>query len=109
MDAPIFVESRRSPRGRDASPILLAIASENYHIQCNALRMDASLHGMRIRTDVPLSLGTRVEILPNGRSGDCITTHVVWMQELEISSVYVVGLEFNIRMKPAAPQFRRAF
>jgi hypothetical protein len=100
MGTPSFVDPRRSPRTRGANPIRLTIAFEYPYKQHKALTIDASLHGVRIRIDVPLSPGERVVILPEGRSQDRITAHVVWVRAVEISAGYVAGLEF---VKPLTP------
>ena len=70
--------------------------------------MDASLHGLRIRTDVALSPGQKVLILPDVGMQDRITARVVWARELEISSGHVAGLEFAKPLTPVAvPKLRR--
>ena len=63
-----FIDVRRSRRVREANPIDVAIASDNYHERHIALTMDKSLHGMRILTDFQLFPGQRVAILPEADS-----------------------------------------
>jgi len=107
MATPSFVESRRSPRGREASPIRLALAYDNYHKQHEALTRDESLHGISIRTHFPLSPGEKVVILPEAGSEDRNTGRVVWVRGLEIPVGYVAGLEFAKPLTPlAGPQLR---
>jgi hypothetical protein len=89
-----FIDVRRSSRVREANSIYVAIASDNYHEWHIALTKDKSLHGIKIRTDFPLSPGERVAILPEADSEDRITAHVVWARGLEISDGYIAGLEF---------------
>lgn len=100
-----FIDVRRSHRVREANPIDVAIASDNYHEWHIALTMDKSLHGIRILTDFPLSPGERVAILPEADSEDRIRAYVVWVRGLEISAEYVAGLEFATSI---VPQLRRA-
>jgi hypothetical protein len=107
MAAPSYVDPRRSPRGRAANPIRLAIPFEYPTKQHKALTVDASLHGIKIRTDVPLSPGERVVILPEAGSGVRIPARVVWTRAVKISAGYVAGLEFAKPLTPlAGPQLR---
>ncbi len=89
-----FIDVRRSRRVREANPIDVATASENYHEWHIALTMDKSLHGIRIRTDFQLFTGERVAIIPEADSMDRISARVVWARGLEISDGYIAGLEF---------------
>ncbi len=94
MESTRFVDHRRSSRAREANPIRLALASEDYGVGHAAITMNESLCGVRIRTDVPLSPGEKIEIFPQGGSQQRIPARVVWVREPGPSAGYVAGLEF---------------
>ena len=107
MATPSFVDPRRSPRGREANPIRFAIPFEYPNKKHRALTVDASPHGIRIRTHFRLSPGEKVVILPEAGSEDRSTARVVWVRGLEIPVGYVAGLEFAKPLTPlAVPQLR---
>jgi len=100
-----FVDQRRSPRFRETNPLRLAIASEDYRAEYDAITTDHSLHGARIRTNISVSPGEIVEIIPEGDPELRITARVVWMRGAEPNVSYFEGLEF---LKPmTVPQLRR--
>ena len=94
MPFPSYVDPRRSPRTREANPIRFAIPFEYPNKQHRALTVDASLHGIKIRTHFRLSPGEKVVILPKAGSKDRNTARVVWVRRLQIPDGYVAGLEF---------------
>jgi hypothetical protein len=94
MESTRFVDHRRSSRAREANPIRLAIASEDYGVGHAAITMNQSLQGVRIRTDVSLSPGEKILIFPQGGSQQRIPARVVWVREPEPGVGYVAGLEF---------------
>jgi hypothetical protein len=89
-----FLNLRRSRRTPEANPIPLAIASEDYQVNHQAFTMNRSLHGLRIRTAVPLSPGETVVISRREGSRHTIPAHVVWVREPIPSAEYIAGLEF---------------
>ena len=89
-----FVDPRRSRRAREANPIRVAIASENYHIRHEVSTMDGSLHGIRIRISVPLVPGEKIAVFVREGSLYRNSSRVVWMQKAEVSEGYIAGLEF---------------
>ena len=94
MDATNFTDPRRSLRERETIPIRYAIASEDYRVEHEAITMDRSLHGLRIRTAVRLSCGETVVVLPLGGSQGATPARVVWVHGAESSFEGAAGLEF---------------
>jgi hypothetical protein len=104
-----FVDPRRSRRAREANPIHLAIAAENYQMRHEVLTMDESLHGVRIRIAVPLVPGEKIAVFLKEGSQYRTPARVVWMRKAEVSEGYIAGLEFLKTLEPMkVPQFRRA-
>ena len=87
-----FLNIRRSRRTPEATLIPLAIPSEDYQINHQAFTMNRSLHGLRVRTAVPLSPGETVVVSRQEGSWHTVPARVVWVRER--SAEYIAGLEF---------------
>ena len=94
MQSPPLAETRRSRRVPEASPILVAIASEDYQVQHRAVAMDRSRHGLGIRTRLELAPGETIVIfLQDGRHSQTAPARVVWVRELKSKAGCFAGLE----------------
>ena len=89
-----FVDRRRSDRERGPIPVHFTIASEDYGVEHEALAIDRSSHGLRIRTAVPLSPGEAVVVMSLGGSRGSISARVVWVLGAEYTFAAAAGLEF---------------
>ncbi len=88
------VDQRRSPRNREAIPVRLAIASEDYRLEYEAVLIDRSSTGIGIRTNMPLSSGEKVLVHWLDKRRDAIPARVAWANGAEFSFAGAVGLEF---------------
>ena len=94
MEVDRYVEHRRSDRVGDAVPIHFTIASEGYGVAREAITMDRSSHGLKIRTAVPLSQGEAVLVSSLGGTRCAIPGRVVWVRGAEPSFEGTAGLAF---------------
>ena len=93
MDSPPLAESRRSRRLPQANPILVAIASEDYQVQHEALTMDRSHRGMGIWARVQLSPGETIVVFHlDGSRSHTAPARVVWVRRPKSSAGYFAGL-----------------
>jgi hypothetical protein len=94
MESTRFVDHRRSLRLGEAISIGIAIASEDYRVEHEALTMNQSLQGVRIRTAIPLLLEEMVVVFAPGDSRHATRARVVWVRQSMSNGGYVAGLEF---------------
>ena len=94
MEPTGFTDKRRSLRVPEAVPIRYGAASEDYQVEHEAITMDRSTHGLRIRTAVPLSRGETVVVLSVRGARSAIAARVVWARGAEFSFEGAAGLEF---------------
>jgi c-di-GMP-binding flagellar brake protein YcgR len=94
-------ERRRDPRIKEEDKVVLNLipngsphgSKEVYY----ALTKDLSIGGIRIMTDAPLTVGSRVKVeitLVKSRKQVQTVARVRWVQELYGKEVYDMGLEF---------------
>jgi hypothetical protein len=86
--------SRRSERESRTIPISLVRRSQNFGKDDEAMTIDISMHGMRIRTALPLAAEEWVEVIATKEFPHTIPAQVVWAREEESSHSTLAGIEF---------------
>jgi len=93
-------ERRRDPRTRQENKVVLTpigAAGEAPPVTYYSLTRDISVGGIRILTDAPLAVDSRVRVevaLTRSRSRIEAEARVRWVKELFGKDVYETGLEF---------------
>ena len=88
-------KQRRSER--NPAQIVVTLVLEGDDAKYLADGVDLSLHGMRVRTDVPLEPGQRVGLVLSDTPTYAIAARVVWLGTAESKQAGEAGVEF---MKP---------
>ena len=94
-------DRRREPRAREENRVVLtrlAEEGEEPRGPYYCLTKDISVGGIRIMTDAPLSVGTRVKVeitLARSRKRIQALARVRWVKELFGKDVFDTGLEFS--------------
>jgi c-di-GMP-binding flagellar brake protein YcgR len=94
-------ERRRDPRIREENKVVLTLvsdaAAQGAKHAYYALTKDISMGGIRIMTDAPLAVDSRVHVeitLSKSRKSIKALARVRWVKDLFGKEVYDVGLEF---------------
>jgi hypothetical protein len=94
MPSSTLIEIRRSERESASIPITLVTRPEVFRQDEEAITIDTSLHGMKVRTALSLVPGEWVGVIAKGEFPHAIPAHVVWVREDESSHWIFAGIEF---------------
>jgi hypothetical protein len=75
-------------------PIKLVLSSLFTKSACDALTLDISQAGARVRASVPLSPGQSVQVVPNEGIERAIPGRIVWVSRLFAGPHAEAGIEF---------------
>jgi PilZ domain len=85
---------RRSRRFPAQLPVKLVLGSLQTRSACDALTLDISQAGARVRASVPLSPGQSVQVVPNEGIKRAIPGRIVWVSRLLAGPQGEAGIEF---------------
>jgi PilZ domain len=84
----------RAKRFAAQLPIKLLLDSRSRKSACDALTMDISPAGARVRAKVPLAPGQAVRVVPNEGIARAIPGRIVWVNRIMASPNGEAGIEF---------------
>ncbi len=92
----LAVHPRRTRRFVAQLPIKLILESLFDKSACDALTLDISPSGARVRAKVPMAPGQAVRVVPNEGSARAIPGRVVWVARLAAAPGGEAGIEFFV-------------
>lgn len=92
----LAVHPRRSKRFTAQLPIKLILESLFDKSACDALTVDISPSGARVRAKVPMAPGQSVRVVPNEGIARAIPGRVVWVTRLAAAAGGEAGIEFFV-------------
>lgn len=89
-------QARREQRRSERKPaqIVVTLVLEGDQAKYLARGVNLSLHGMRVRTDVPLAPGQPVGLILSDTPAYAIAARVVWVGKAESKQAGEAGVEF---------------
>jgi PilZ domain len=94
MCAYVAPHPRRSKRVHAQLPIKLLLDSLFAKYACEALTLDISQAGARVRANIPLSPGQAVRVVPNEGIDRAIPGRIVWVNRQFEGTHGEAGIEF---------------
>ena len=90
------VEESSSPRGADRKPVQIAVTLviEGDEAEHRATTVDLSNYGLRLRSDVTLLPGQRVDLLISTRPDCFIKARVAWVGKSDSAQTGQAGFQF---------------
>jgi hypothetical protein len=85
---------RRSERLLAKLPIKLRLKGQGIKVVLDAVTVDLSPHGARVRVDAAMARGQPVEVMPMLGRGSVLRSRVAWIGAGDSSLAGHVGLEF---------------
>lgn len=94
MAAVARLHQRRSERTPAKIPVVLLVESEGGKFEWSASTADLSDHGLKIKSNIPLTRGESLEVVFGGASEGARHCRVVWVGGAGFAQAGELGLEF---------------